>query len=163
MLQGCSIYGVLRNFVGPLSLALAFVVVLAGCIDPLTAPRLKPPTPVPKTLPAAAQTWVVETFEAPQSTLGGFWCAFDHNGLGTKVSADAFVLVGAAASVLEFHESAGSIAAPSQRPFLGEGGRLSLRGRARDATVTDEDHLKQQFVANSDWTQIALPLSRASG
>ena len=78
----------LRNFGGACCLALA----LAGCIDGPTAPSLKPPTPSPKALPAAAKTWLVETFESPQGTSGGFWCAFDHNGLGTKVSPDPFVL-----------------------------------------------------------------------
>src|SRR6188474_2041606 len=77
------------HFLGSLGCLLAFV----GCVDTASTALPKPPTPSPKPAPVAPRrSWLVESFESPQGTSGGFWCAFDHNGLGTQVSPDPFVL-----------------------------------------------------------------------
>ncbi len=173
----------LRDFGAALLLV---AVALAACIDRPTAPALKPPTPSPKGLPFAAKTWLVETFESPQGTSGGFWCAFDHNGLGTKVSPDPFELTPGGAPPSPGHSARYFGALGDNRPpyswaqlqvFLnstkapvdlrgfrsvrfwakGDGGRYAVV--LAKQSVTDYDHFRQEFVATSDWTQIALPLS----
>jgi hypothetical protein len=146
----------------------------------------KPPTPAPKPLPPPAKTWLVESFESPTGTSGGFWCAFDHSGLGTKVSPDPFVLTPGGAPPSPGHAARYFGALGDNRPpyswaqlqvFLkpdkgpadlrgfrsirfwakGDGGRYAVALTKR--VVTDYDHFRQEFVAGSDWTQVSLPLS----
>jgi hypothetical protein len=74
------------------SLVLAASAALLGCVDVPLPPATKSPTPSPKASPAASASWLVEDFESARGKSGGFWCAFDHNGLGTQVSPDPFVL-----------------------------------------------------------------------
>ena len=168
-----------------MGLTLASAVALVGCIDAPTAPKLKPPTPSPKAIPPAAKTWLVETFESPQGMSGGFWCAFDNNGLGTKVRPDPFEVTTGGAPPSPGHSARYFGALGDNRPpyswaqlqvFLnsskaptdlrgfrsirfwakGDGGRYAVV--LAKQSVTDYDHFKQEFVATSDWTQIALPL-----
>jgi Carbohydrate binding domain (family 11) len=176
----------LRQIQGNFRAACLAALVLAGCVDVSSTSSPKPPTPSPKAAPAAPKTWLVENFESPQGSSGGFWCAFDHNGLGTKVSPDPFVLTpgGAPPTPGHFARYFGSIG--DNRPpyswaqlqvFLnqakgpadlrgfrsvrfwakGDGGRYAVV--LSKQTVTDYDHFRQEFVATSDWTQIALPIS----
>jgi hypothetical protein len=132
------------------------------------------------------KAWLVESFESPQGTSGGFWCAFDHNGLGTHVSPDPFVLSPGGAppspgyaaryfgsvgdnrppyswAQLQVFLNAGKTAA-DLRGFRsihfwakGDGGRYAVV-LAKQA-VTDFDHFRQEFVAGSNWTEIQLPIS----
>jgi hypothetical protein len=128
----------------------------------------------------------VESFESAQGTSGGFWCAFDQNGLGTHVSPDPFVLTPGGAPPSPGHSARyfGSIG--DNRPpyswaqlqvFLnsdktptdlrgfrsirfwakGDGGRYAVV--LSKQAVTDYDHFRQEFVATSSWSQITLPLS----
>jgi Carbohydrate binding domain (family 11) len=176
----------LRNFGSALCLMVASAAPLVGCIDAPTAPKLKPPTPSPKPIPPAAKTWLVETFESPQGLSGGFWCAFDNNNLGTKVSPDPFVVTQGGAPPSPGHSARYFGALGDNRPpyswaqlqvFLNTSkapqdlrGFRSIRFWAKGdgnryavvlakQSVTDYDHFKQEFVATSEWTQIALPLT----
>ncbi|MES1186152.1 MAG: CIA30 family protein [Myxococcales bacterium] len=128
----------------------------------------------------------MESFESPQGTSGGFWCAFDQNGLGTQVSPDPFVLTpgGAPPSPGQSARYFGTIG--DNRPpyswaqlqvFLNSGktptdlrGYRSIRFWAKGdggryavvlskQAVTDYDHFRQEFVATSAWSEITLPLS----
>lgn len=158
---------------------------LAGCAEVTPAPKPKPPTPSPQPIPAAAKAWLVESFE-PQGTSGGFWCAFDHNGLGTQVSPDPFALAPGGAPPSPGHSARYFGTIGDNRPpyswaqlqvFLNSGktptdlrGFRSLRFWAKGdggryavvlskQAVTDYDHFRQEFVASSAWTEITLPLS----
>lgn len=159
---------------------------LGSCVDVSSTSLPKAPTPSPVPIPAAPKTWLVETFESAQGTSGGFWCAFDHNGLGTKVSPDPFVLTPGGAppspgSSARYFGTVGDNRPPYSwaqlQVFLntaksaadlrgfrsirfwtkGDGGRYAVV-LAKQA-VTDFDHFRQEFVAGSEWTQITLPLS----
>lgn len=168
--------------------ALLGTALVGGCTPSVSpAPTLPPPASAkPTPPPAPAPFWLVEDFESPSGTSGGYWCAFDKNGLGTQVSPDPFVLTpgGAPPSPGFAAHYAGSIG--DNRPpyswaqlqvFLnrekgpqdlrgyrsvrffakGDGGRYSV-GLIKQA-VTDYDHFKQEFVAPSEWTFVALPIS----
>ncbi len=163
------------------------LVASSGCVDVSTIPakgRPAQPTPSPVAAPPVAP-WLVEDFESPQGKSGGFWCAFDSNGLGTRVSPDPFVLSpdGAPPSsghAARYHGTVGDNRPPYSwaqlQVFLnagksprdlrgfrsvrfwakGDGGRYSVV--LAKAAVTDYDHFKQDFVATSEWTQVSLPL-----
>ena len=160
--------------------------VLASCVDAASTPKPKPPTPSPKPIPAASKAWLVESFESPQGTSGGFWCAFDQNGLGTQVSPDPFVLTSGGAPPSPGHSARYFGTIGDNRPpyswaqlqvFLNSGktptdlrGFRSIRFWAKGdggryavvlskQAVTDYDHFRQEFVATSSWSQITLPLS----
>lgn len=157
-----------------------------SCLDASSTPLSKPPTPSPKRVPVASNTWLVESFESAQGTSGGFWCAFDHNDLGTKVSPDPFELTPGGAPPSPGHGARYFGVVGDNRPpyswaqlqvFLksakspadlrgfrsirfwtkGDGGRYAVV-LAKQA-VTDFDHFRQEFVAGSDWTEVVLPLS----
>ena len=149
-------------------------------------PKTKSPTPSPKPVPAAQGSWLVEDFESAQGKSGGFWCAFDHSGLGTQVGPDPFELTPGGAPPSPGHSARYFGALGDNRPpyswaqlqvFLtanrspkdlrgfrsirfwvkGDGGRYSVSFTKQ--SITDYDHFKQEFVAPSSWTQIALPIS----
>lgn len=176
----------LRELEGKYGAVLLVALALSSCADVSSKPLLKAPTPSPPPAPAVAKPWLVETFELPQGTSGGFWCAFDRNGLGTKVSPDPFVLTPGGAppspgSSARFFGAIGDNRPPYSwaqlQVFLnrdksprdlsafrsirfwakGDGGRYALV--LAKQSVTDYDHFKQEFVASGDWTQVALPLS----
>src|SRR3954470_11761278 len=154
-------------------LTLVLSIAVAGCVNGPIAPSLKLPTQAPKPLPAATKTWLVETFESPQGTSGGFWCAFDHNGLGTKVSPDPFELTPGGAPPSPGHSARYFGTLGDNRPpyswaqlqvFLnrskdpvdlrgfrsirfwakGDGGRYAVV--LAKQSVTDYDHFRQEFV-----------------
>ncbi|MDF3067724.1 MAG: hypothetical protein K0R38_3325 [Polyangiaceae bacterium] len=160
----------------------------ASCVDASSPPaKAQPARPTPSLKPVPpVGPWLVEDFESPQGKSGGFWCAFDSNGIGTHVSPDPFVLTPAGAppspgyaaryfgtvgdnrppyswAQLQVFLSAGK-APRDLRGFRsvrfwakGDGGRYSVV--LAKAAVTDYDHFKQDFVAPSAWTQVTLPLS----
>jgi hypothetical protein len=160
----------------------------SGCVDAASPPapaRPAQPTRSPKPAPPAAAPWLVEDFEGTSGKSGGYWCAFDSNGLGTKVSPDPFVLSPGGAPPSPGHAARYFGTLGDNRPpyswaqlqvFLnsgkspqdlrgfrsirfwakGDGGRYSVV-LARQS-VTDYDHFRQDFVANREWTAIALPL-----
>jgi len=128
----------------------------------------------------------VEDFESPRGKSGGFWCAFDRNGLGTQVTPDPFALTEGGAPPSPGHSARYSGTLGDNRPpyswaqlqvFLnqtkgpqdlrgyrsvrfwakGDGGRYQVV-LAKQA-VTDYDHFKQEFVAGTEWTQVVLPVS----
>jgi hypothetical protein len=169
---------------------MALSLAIVGCIDASTQPAQKAvpgrPTPSPKAIPLAAASWLVESFESPQGTSGGFWCAFDHNGLGTKVSPDPFVLAPGGAPPSPGHSARyfGTLGdnrppyswaqlqvflTPSRAPkdlrgfrsirfwAKGDGGRYAVVLAKQD--VTDFDHFHQEFLTTNDWSQITLPIS----
>ncbi|RYZ02231.1 MAG: hypothetical protein EOO73_32440 [Myxococcales bacterium] len=177
------------SFVREASLGLIVLLAAgAGCIDASSPPakeRPPSPTPAPKPVPPVT-TWLVEDFESPQGTSGGFWCAFDRNGLGTRVSPDPFVLTAGGAPPSPGHAARYFGKVGDNRPpyswaqlqvFLnrdksprdlrgfrsmrfwakGDGGRYSVV--LAKAAVMDYDHFKQDFVATSEWTQVTLPIS----
>jgi hypothetical protein len=155
-------------------------------VDAASTPKPKPPTPSPKPIPAASKAWLVESFESPRGTSGGFWCAFDQNGLGTQVSPDPFVLTPGGAPPSPGHSARYFGTIGDNRPpyswaqlqvFLNSGktptdlrGYRSIRFWAKGdggryavvlskQAVTDYDHFRQEFVATSSWSQVTLPLS----
>jgi hypothetical protein len=161
---------------------------LWGCIEASAPPPAKLPTPSPQSARVVAPrpAWLVESFESPQGTSGGFWCAFDHSGLGTKVSPDPFVLTPGGAppspgSCARFFGVLGDNRPPYSwaqlQVFLnaakgpadlrgfrsirfwakGDGGRYAVV--LNKQSVTDYDHYRQEFVASSAWTEITLPIS----
>jgi hypothetical protein len=79
------------------SLVAAFgVAAVQGCTAAKAPATAGGPTPTASAapgaapaVPLAAEPWLVEDFESPGGKSGGFWCAFDKNGLGTQVSAAA--------------------------------------------------------------------------
>ena len=174
-------------FAAGAGLALSLGTALVACIDVSAPPKTKSPTPSPKPAPSAhVATWLVEDFESPQGKSGGFWCAFDHSGLGTQVSPDPFELTPGGAPPTPGHSARYFGALGDNRPpyswaqlqvFLnpakspqdlrafrsirfwakGDGGRYSVS--LTKQSITDYDHFKQEFVAPSAWTQIALPMS----
>jgi len=177
----------LRPFGGNFTGSLLCLLVLGGCVDTTSTALSKPPTPSPKPAPVAPRKpWLVESFESPQGTSGGFWCAFDHSGLGTQVSPDPFALTPGGAPPSPGFAARYFGAVGDNRPpyswaqlqvFLnpgktptdlrgfrsirfwakGDGGRYAVV-LAKQA-VTDFDHFREEFVAGSDWTEIQLPLS----
>jgi Carbohydrate binding domain (family 11) len=167
---------------------MSLCVACAGASAPQVTPQpaAPPPTPSPKPVPVVTKSWLVEDFESPNGTSGGFWCAFDENGLGTKVSPNPFALTpgGAPPSPGFAARYFGTLgdnrppyswaqlqvflnkakAAADLRPYRsirfwakGDGSRYALA--LTKQTVTDYDHFKQEFVAGSEWTQVALPIS----
>ena len=179
-----------RTFGALLLCGMPATLALAGCIDASTQPTPKPralqPTPSPKPTPLAAQSWLVESFESPQGTSGGFWCAFDHNGLGTRVSPDPFVLANGGAPASPGHSARFFGTLGDNRPpyswaqlqvFLtqgrapkdlrgfrsirfwvkGDGGRYAVV--LAKQSVADFDHFRQEFLTTSEWTQVTLPIS----
>lgn len=176
----------IRRFLGVLSAAAA----LAACIDHAGEPAARPaaatPTLSPQAAPSAEQPWLVESFESASGTSGGFWCAFDHNGLGTQVLPDPFELApgGAPPSpghAARYHGTLGDnrppyswaqlqvFLTPGKSPrdlrgfksirfwVKGDGGRYGVA--LVKSSVTDYDHFKQEFFAPPSWTQVALPIS----
>lgn len=170
-------------------ISIALAVLGAACIDhssePSRPPRAAAPTPSPENAPTASKPWLVESFE-PGGTSGGFWCAFDHNGLGTEVKPDPFALTDGGAPPSPGHSARYFGVLGDNRPpyswaqlqvFLssdkspkdlrgfrsirfwvkGDGGRYSVALVRR--SVTDYDNFTQQFFAPSGWTQVALPIS----
>jgi hypothetical protein len=128
----------------------------------------------------------VEDFETSTGNNGGFWCAFDNNGLGTQVSPNPFTLTPGGAPPSPGHAARYFGKIGDNRPpyswaqlqvFLdarkapkdlrgyrslrfwarGDGGRYSVV--LTKASVTDFDHFKQDFVAAEEWTEVRLPLS----
>src|SRR5436190_4709162 len=86
-----------RDFRQVMLLLLACVSASQACIAVSNQPgSTSKPTPASSAAPAAValakEAWLVESFESEQGTSGGFWCAFDSNGLGTQVSPTPFVL-----------------------------------------------------------------------
>jgi Carbohydrate binding domain (family 11) len=165
---------------------LALGVALVACIDVSAPPPTKAPTPAPKATPASRAAWLVEDFESPQGKSGGFWCAFDHSGLGTQVSPEPFELTPGGAPPSAGHSARYFGVLGDNRPpyswaqlqvFLnpaksakdlrgfrsirfwvkGDGGRYSVS--LTKQSISDYDHFKQEFVAPSSWTQVALPIS----
>jgi Carbohydrate binding domain (family 11) len=160
----------------------------AGCVDASSPPpkaRPSQPTPLPSPAPPVG-TWLVEDFESPQGRSGGFWCAFDSNGLGTHVEPDPFVLTAPGAPPSSGHAARYFGKIGDNRPpyswaqlqvFLNSGklphdlrGYRSLRFWAKGdggrysvvlakAAVSDYDHFKQDFVATREWTAVTLPLT----
>jgi hypothetical protein len=157
-----------------------------ACTEVSSPPKTTPPTPSPKTAPAAQASWLVEDFESAQGKSGAIWCAVDHSGLGTQVSPDPFELTpgGAPASPGHCAHYFGTLGdnrppyswaqlqvflTPDKSPkdlrnfrsihfwVKGDGGRYSVS--LSKQAITDYDHFKQEFVAPSSWTPIALPIS----
>jgi len=179
------------SFVGVGSSLTLLAAGLAGCVSAAGSPtphadasRL---TTSPPSVPSAQpSSWLVEDFELSGNSAGGFWCAFDHNGLGTEVSPNPFVVTSGGAPPSPGHSARyfGSIGdnrppyswaqlqiflssgkqPQDLRPFhsvrfwaKGDGGRYSVALVKR--AVTDYDHFKQDFFAPSEWTQFTLPVS----
>ncbi len=185
----------LRSFSSLCPAALVACAVLgatAGCLAPAAPTTANPPTPASSAAPTAAaaplasKPWLVESFESDQGTSGGFWCAFDKSGLGTKVSPDPFVLEKSGAppspgGSAHYFGTLGENRPPYSwaqlQIFLngakgpqdlrgyrsirfwvkGDGGRYSVA--LSKASVTDYDHFKQEFVAPGSWTEVTLPIS----
>jgi hypothetical protein len=176
-----------RQFPGIFLGGWCWLLALCGCVDTASTALPKPPTPSPKPpFAAPRKPWLVESFESPRGTSGGFWCAFDRNGLGTRVSPDPFVLTPGGAppspgSAARYFGAVGDNRPPYSwaqlQVFLnadkaptdlrgfrsihfwakGDGGRYSVV-LAKQA-VTDFDHFRQEFVAGSEWARIQLPIS----
>jgi hypothetical protein len=178
--------GIWRSFTFVSLLALGVLGPSVACSSRPAPPAPTTPTPSQSATPRATAPWLVESFESDRGTSGGFWCAFDRNGLGTKVSPDPFVLTpgGAPPSpgrAARYFGMIGDNRAPYSwaqlqvflnssksphdlRPFRsvqfwvkGDGGRYSVSLVKK--SIEDFDHYKQEFVAPTGWTQITLPIS----
>lgn len=144
------------------------------------------PPPAATSAPAATpETWLVEDFERPEGLSGPFQTAFDSNGLGTVFNPNPFVLEksGSPASPggsARIWGKLGSNKAPwswAQLQIFVNKGRTaqdlgkykSLRFRAKGdggmytvalvrEAIKNYDHYRHDFVASSEWTEVALPL-----